>query len=132
MEMARHVARVDERDGGDGFYVGKTEEERTIGRTWRRWESNFKKDLHEIERFGMSWIYVAQDKDKWQAFIDTVMNLQVPQISGICLANWGIIFWCMILLHGVSRLICYVVRFSSHFTENALHFPIENKLPNSV
>ena len=85
--MARHVTRVDERDGGDGFYVGKTEEERTIGRTWRRWESNFKKDLHEIERFWMSWIHVAQDKEKWQAFIDTVMNLQVPQIAGICLAN---------------------------------------------
>lgn len=61
----------------------KTEEERSIERTWRRWESNFKKDLLEIERFGMSWIYVAQDKEKWRAFIETVMNFQVPQSAGM-------------------------------------------------
>jgi len=87
MELVRHVARVDERDGADGFYVGKTEEERSFVRTWRRWENNFKKDLHEIERLGMRWIDVAQDKEKWQAFIDTVMNLQFPQSAGNFLDN---------------------------------------------
>ena len=78
MELARHVERVDERDGADGFYVGKTEEEWLLGRTWRRWENEFKKDLHEIESLGMIWIDVAQDNENWRAFIDTVMNLQVP------------------------------------------------------
>jgi len=80
----------------------------------------------------MSWIYVAQDKEKWRALIDTVMNFQVPQSAGIFLANWGIIFWCVILLQGVTRLMCYVARFSSHLTENALQFPIQRKLPNSA
>jgi hypothetical protein len=46
-----------------------------------------KKDLHEIERMGMRWIDVAQDKKKWRAFIDTVMNLQVPRSAGIFLAE---------------------------------------------
>jgi exoribonuclease II len=87
MELARRVARVDERDVADGFYVGKTEDERSLERTWRRWENNFKKDLHEIERLGVRWIDVAQDKEKCQAFIDTVMNLQVPQSAGNFLAN---------------------------------------------
>lgn len=79
MELARHVARVDEKDGADGFYVGKAEEERPFGRTWRRWENNFKKELREIERLGMRRIDVAQDKEKWRAFIDTIMNNNIKK-----------------------------------------------------
>jgi hypothetical protein len=27
---------------------------------------------------GMDWIDVAQDKDQWQALVNTIMNLRVP------------------------------------------------------
>jgi hypothetical protein len=40
--------------------------------------ANNKMDLREIELGGMDWIEVAQDSDKWRAFVNTVMNLQIP------------------------------------------------------
>jgi hypothetical protein len=39
-------------------------------------------DLREIEWDGMDWIGLCQDRDKWRALEDTVMQLQVPQILG--------------------------------------------------
>jgi hypothetical protein len=35
-------------------------------------------DLQELECESMDWIYVAQDRDSWQALVNTVMNLRVP------------------------------------------------------
>jgi hypothetical protein len=39
---------------------------------------NIKMDFGEILRGGMDWIDVAQDRDQWRAFVNTVMNLRVP------------------------------------------------------
>jgi hypothetical protein len=35
-------------------------------------------DINEIELQGVNWMHVAQDRDKWQALVNTVMSLQVP------------------------------------------------------
>jgi hypothetical protein len=35
-------------------------------------------DLIGIEWGGMDWIDLAQDKDQWRVFVNTVMNLRVP------------------------------------------------------
>jgi hypothetical protein len=35
-------------------------------------------DLREIGWSGMDWIDLAQDRDKWRALVNTVMNLRVP------------------------------------------------------
>jgi hypothetical protein len=40
---------------------------------------NIKMDLGEIRWDGMDWIDLAQDRDKWRALLNTVMNLRVPQ-----------------------------------------------------
>jgi hypothetical protein len=37
-----------------------------------------KMDLKEIGWEGVDWIHLAQDRDQWQAFVNIVMNLQVP------------------------------------------------------
>jgi hypothetical protein len=41
-------------------------------------EDNMKMDLEEVESGGMDWIELAQDRDRWQALVTMVMNLQVP------------------------------------------------------
>jgi len=49
-----------------------------LGRPRRRWEDNIKMDLQEVESGGMDWIELAQDRDRWQALVNAVMNLRVP------------------------------------------------------
>ena len=58
--------------------VGKPEEKRPFGRARRRWENNIKMDLREVGRGVMDWIELAQDKNKWRALLNAVMNLWVP------------------------------------------------------
>ena len=57
--------------------VGKPEGKRPLGRPRRRWEDNIKIDLQEVYCEGMDWIELAQDRDRWQALVNAVMNLRV-------------------------------------------------------
>jgi hypothetical protein len=34
--------------------------------------------LREIGLVSVDWIYMAQDSDRWRAFVNTVMNFLVP------------------------------------------------------
>jgi hypothetical protein len=56
----------------------KPEGKRRLGRPTRRWEDNIKMDLQEVGRGGMDWIGFAQDRDRWRALVNAVMNLRVP------------------------------------------------------
>jgi hypothetical protein len=49
-----------------------------LGRPRRRWLDNIKMDLLEIGWGGVDWIGLAQDRDKWRALVNAVMNLRVP------------------------------------------------------
>jgi hypothetical protein len=60
------------------FFVGKPEGKRQLGRPRRRWVDNIKMDLLEIGCGGVDWIGLAQDRDKWRAFVNAVMNLRIP------------------------------------------------------
>ena len=44
----------------------------------RRWEENIKMDLQEVGYGCMDWIELAQDRDRWRALVNAVMNLRVP------------------------------------------------------
>ena len=57
--------------------VGKPEGKRLLGRPRLRWEDNIKMDLQEVGCEGMNWIEPAQDRDRWWALVNVVMNLQV-------------------------------------------------------
>ena len=58
--------------------VGNLEEKRPIGRPRRRWEDNIKMDLQEVGCGGKDWIKLAQDRNRWRALVDAVMNFRVP------------------------------------------------------
>jgi hypothetical protein len=58
--------------------VGKPEGKRPLGRPRRRWVDNIKIDLREVGWEGMDLIDRAQDRDRWRAYVNAVMNLRVP------------------------------------------------------
>jgi len=72
------VVRVGERRGVYRFLVGKPEGKRPLGRPRRRWEDNIKMDLQEVGGGGVDWIELAQDRDRWRALVNVVMNRRVP------------------------------------------------------
>jgi len=75
--MGGHVARMGEGRGVHRILVGKPEGKRPLGRPRRRWENNIKIDLREVI-VGGDWMELAQDRDRWRALVNTVMNFRVP------------------------------------------------------
>jgi hypothetical protein len=58
--------------------VGKPEGRRTLGRPRRRWVNNIRMDLVEVEWGDVDWIGLAQDRDRWRALVNSVLNPRVP------------------------------------------------------
>jgi hypothetical protein len=58
--------------------VGKPEGKRPPGRPRRRWMDNIKKHLSEIGMNVVDWIGLAQDRYRWRALVNSVMNFRVP------------------------------------------------------
>ena len=67
--------------------VGKPGGKRPFGRPRRRWEDNIQMDLQEVGCGGMESIELAQDRDRWQALVNAVMNLWVPYNAGNSLTS---------------------------------------------
>jgi hypothetical protein len=58
--------------------VGKPEGKRPLGRPRRRWVYNIKMDLEKVGWGDVDWIGLAQDKNRWRAVVNSVLNLRVP------------------------------------------------------
>jgi hypothetical protein len=58
--------------------VGKQKGKRPLGRPRRRWIDNITIDLLEIGLSVVDWIGLAQDRYRWRALVNSVMNLRVP------------------------------------------------------
>jgi hypothetical protein len=63
--------------------VGRPEGKRPLGRSRRRWEDGVKMDIREIGwGGGVEWIHLAEDRDRWRAVVNAVMNLRVVAPRG--------------------------------------------------
>jgi hypothetical protein len=72
------VARIGEIRNVYRLLVGMPEGKRPLGRPRRRWIDNIKMDLLEIGLFGVDWTGLAQDRYRWRALVNAVMNPRVP------------------------------------------------------
>jgi hypothetical protein len=58
--------------------VGKPEGKRPLGRPRRRWVDNIRMYLREVGWGDVDWIGLAQDRNRWRALVNSVVNLRVP------------------------------------------------------
>jgi len=77
IRCAGHVALMVEGRGVHRVLVGKPEGKRPLGRPRRRWEDNIKMDLWLVGGGG-DWLELAQDRDRWLALVNTLVNFRVP------------------------------------------------------
>jgi hypothetical protein len=77
MRCTGHVACMEERRGIYRVLVGKPKGKRPLGRPRHRWEDNIKMNFQEVGCGGMDWIGLAQDRYRWRARVNAVLNLQV-------------------------------------------------------
>jgi hypothetical protein len=78
MRWAGHVTRMGEKRNAYRLLVGKPEGRRPLERPERRWLDNIRMDLLKVGWADVDWICLAQDRDRWRALMNSVLNLRVP------------------------------------------------------
>jgi hypothetical protein len=78
MRLAGHVARMGEKRNVYRLLVGKPEGKRPLGRPRRRWVNNIRMDFGQVGWGDVDWIDLAQDRNRWRAVVNSVLNLRVP------------------------------------------------------
>jgi hypothetical protein len=74
---AGYVTRMGEKRNAYRLWVGKPEGKRPLERPRRRWVYNIRMDLGEVGWGDMDWIGLAQDRNRWKALVNSVLNLKV-------------------------------------------------------
>jgi hypothetical protein len=62
--------------------VRKPEGNRPLGKPRHRWVVNIRMDLGEEGWGDVDWNGLAQDRNRWRALVNSVLNLWVPQHAG--------------------------------------------------
>jgi hypothetical protein len=78
MRWVGQVARMREKRNAYRLLVGKLEGKRPLGRPRRRWVDNIRMDFGEMGWGDVDWIGLAQDRNRWRAHVNSVLNLRVP------------------------------------------------------
>jgi hypothetical protein len=66
------------RNGGEEVVGGKARGKEPLGRPRRRWLDNIRMDLVEVGWGDVDLIGLAQDRGRWRALVNSVLNLRVP------------------------------------------------------
>jgi hypothetical protein len=80
--MGRQCSTNGEKRNAYTLLVGKPEGKRPLGRPRRRWMDNIRMDLGEVGWGDVDWFGVAQDRNRWRALVNSVLNLRVPLNAG--------------------------------------------------
>jgi hypothetical protein len=78
MRWAGHVVRMGERRNAYRLLMGKPEGKRPLGRPRHRWVYNIRMYIEEVGWGDVDWIGLAQDRNRWRAHVNSVLNLRVP------------------------------------------------------
>jgi hypothetical protein len=78
MRWTGHVARMGEKRNAYSLLVGKPEGKGPLGKPRRRWVDNIRMDLGEVGWGDVDWIGLAEDRNRWRAIVNLVLNLRVP------------------------------------------------------
>jgi hypothetical protein len=71
------VARKEEERNVYKVLMGRPDGKRLLGRPRHRWEDGIRMDLWVTGLGCVEWIQMAQDRGRWRALVNTVMNLRV-------------------------------------------------------
>jgi hypothetical protein len=99
-----------------GFWWESPKEKRPLGRSKCRWEDGIKMDVRVIGLGGVECIHLAQDRDRWRAVVNAVMNLRVLAPRSYC--HYYIGWFCD---HFVLR---NIIRRVSDFLGRCKHFQV--------
>jgi hypothetical protein len=78
MRWAGHVIRMGEKRNSYRLLMGKPERRSPLRRPRRRWLNNIRMNLVEVGWGDVDWIGLVQDRDRWKALVNSVLNLRVP------------------------------------------------------
>jgi hypothetical protein len=78
MRWEGHVARMGEKRNAYRLLVEKSKGKKLLGRPRRRWVNNIIIGLGEVGWGDVDWIGLAQDRNRWRALVNSVLNLRVP------------------------------------------------------
>jgi hypothetical protein len=94
---------MEERRNAYRIFVGKPEGKRPLGRPRRRWVDNIRMDLVEVGWGAVDWVHLAQDRNRWRALVNSVLNLRVPYHAGKLSSGLTTVgLWSSAGLHRVS------------------------------
>jgi hypothetical protein len=101
--------------------VGKPEGKRPLGRPRRRWVDSIRMDLEEVGWGDVDWIGLAQDRNRWRALVNSVLNQVILTRNTDCSmelrAQHNVILFKNLRKHSLGSLICkdhYKFGASSH------------------
>jgi hypothetical protein len=78
MRWVGHVARMCENGNAYRLLVEKPEGKIPLGRPRRRCVNNIRMDLGEVGWGDVDWTGLSQDRNRWRALVNSVLNFRVP------------------------------------------------------
>jgi hypothetical protein len=78
IRLTGHVARMGEKRNACRLLVRKPKGKKPLGRPRRRWVANINMDLGEVGWSDVDWIGKPQDRNRWRALVNSILNLRVP------------------------------------------------------